>query len=137
MTWKPTARDRRLMILYGITEEEYNAILEYQDGGCFICRRSPGEQKLAVDHDHVTGTVRGLLCWECNGALKKLRDVADRGWRAYAYLTSAPAALALGFAPKGRPGRSTRKWRTKTEKRERMEFVKLRFKEISDGKASD
>lgn len=59
---------------YGITLADYNAILRRQAHRCAVCRRpetirqkSSGElRRLAVDHDHVTGTVRGLLCHRCN-----------------------------------------------------------------------
>jgi hypothetical protein len=51
---------------YGVTEEEYRALLDAQEGRCAICRRRPVNRRLAVDHDHNTGKVRGLLCYTCN-----------------------------------------------------------------------
>lgn len=48
---------------YGIPYEEYEKLLEQQEGKCAICKR---EEKLVVDHDHDTGQVRGLLCNRCN-----------------------------------------------------------------------
>lgn len=59
---------------YGITLAEYNAILRRQAHRCAVCRRpetvrsrSTGDvRRLSVDHDHVTGRVRGLLCHRCN-----------------------------------------------------------------------
>ena len=58
---------------YGLTLADYNAMLRKQAHRCSVCRRpetikSRGGQirRLAVDHDHVTGTVRGLLCHRCN-----------------------------------------------------------------------
>lgn len=63
---------------YGITGEEYDALLELQGGLCYVCRQPPKSKRLAVDHDHATGVVRGLLCageWGCNfsvlGGLEK------------------------------------------------------------------
>lgn len=47
---------------YQIPGELYDALLEHQGGRCAICRQMPRELRLAVDHDHVTGRVRGLLC---------------------------------------------------------------------------
>ena len=58
---------------YGITLADYNAILRSQAHRCAVCRRpetmrtKSGEvRRLSVDHDHVTGRVRGLLCHRCN-----------------------------------------------------------------------
>lgn len=52
---------------YGITQEEYVQMLLDQEGVCAICGCPPKEEKvLAVDHDHITGKVRGLLCTRCN-----------------------------------------------------------------------
>lgn len=48
--------------VYGITGEEYEALLRFQGGRCYICRRKSTSRRLAVDHDHETGEVRGLLC---------------------------------------------------------------------------
>lgn len=41
-------------------------MLEAQDGRCAMCRKLPRRRRLAVDHDHNTGRVRGLLCYSCN-----------------------------------------------------------------------
>lgn len=65
-------RQRRLAKL-GITEQDYNRMFEAQVGLCAICQL-PSEQRLAIDHDHVTGIVRGLLCSPCNVALGYFRD---------------------------------------------------------------
>jgi hypothetical protein len=52
---------------YGITGEQYWALYEAQGGKCAICRWATGKTKrLAVDHDHETGRVLGLLCGRCN-----------------------------------------------------------------------
>jgi hypothetical protein len=69
-----------LMKLYGMTPEDYDSLLESQNGRCAICkaesgwvhRQSGGLKKLSVDHDHATGRVRGLLCDRCNTAIGKL-----------------------------------------------------------------
>ena len=60
---------------YGLTLAEYDRLLATQDGLCAVCRlpESPGWE-LAVDHDHASGLVRGLLCRRCNVGLGLLRD---------------------------------------------------------------
>ena len=59
--------DRNLRQLYGITVDQYEALLEAQGGVCGICGDICATgRKLAVDHDHDTGLVRGLLCANCN-----------------------------------------------------------------------
>lgn len=71
----------RILQVYGLTIEHYEAMLESQGGVCAICEEAePGKRRdgspkpLAVDHDHDTGKVRGLLCGRCNAALGGLRD---------------------------------------------------------------
>jgi Recombination endonuclease VII len=56
---------------YGITAEEADLILDRQVGVCAICRVAPAAH---VDHDHRTGAVRALLCFNCNGGLGQFRD---------------------------------------------------------------
>lgn len=80
------ARNYHLRRRYGITVEHYDAMLAEQDGLCAICREAPA---VHVDHDHVTDRVRGLLCFNCNGALGQFRDRTDLMLRAVAYLRPA------------------------------------------------
>ncbi len=69
---------------YGLTLEQYDEMFREQEGVCAICGR-PEKQKdklgnikrLAVDHNHITGEVRGLLCIDCNSAIGRLD--ADKG----------------------------------------------------------
>lgn len=61
---------RRELLKYGLTPEDYDRMLERQDNSCKICKRSCSSgKKLAVDHCHNTGKVRGLLCASCNTRL--------------------------------------------------------------------
>lgn len=54
---------RHIEATYGVTEAEYRAMYYAQGGVCYVCRRARGKaRRLGVDHDHVTGEVRGLLC---------------------------------------------------------------------------
>lgn len=52
------------------TEADYQALLRMQHGRCYLCRRQSLSRRLAIDHNHETGEVRGLLCpdpeWGCN-----------------------------------------------------------------------
>ena len=58
----------------GIPLAEYDALLAAQGGGCAICGNAPKTRRLHVDHDHKTGAVRGVLCFNCNQALGNSRD---------------------------------------------------------------
>jgi hypothetical protein len=64
--WSDNQRDTYLREKYGITLEQYNELLDEQRGKCALCRKPPRKRFLAVDHDHETGAVRGLLCTPCN-----------------------------------------------------------------------
>jgi len=55
------------MTRYGISEDYYNILYKNQDGKCLICKEK--RNKLCIDHDHITGEVRGLLCIKCNAML--------------------------------------------------------------------
>jgi hypothetical protein len=61
---------------YGLTVEEYNQMFADQNGGCAICgtHQSELKRKLAVDHDHETGKIRGLLCSHCNAGIGQFKD---------------------------------------------------------------
>jgi Recombination endonuclease VII len=56
---------------YGITAEDADAMLDAQGGLCAICKAAPA---VHVDHDHETGAVRALLCFNCNGGLGQFKD---------------------------------------------------------------
>lgn len=71
---------------FGLTPGQYAKMLEAQDGLCAICRQPPGTHRLAVDHDHSTGQIRGLLCAPCNVALGGFHDDPARLRSAIAYL---------------------------------------------------
>lgn len=64
---------------YGITLEEHNLMFNKQEGKCKICGRHQNEIKIpfAVDHDHTTGRIRGLLCHKCNQGLGYFNDNID------------------------------------------------------------
>jgi len=75
----------RIKKRYGITKADYERMLFVQMGLCAICLIKP-THKLHVDHDHLSGKVRGLLCGNCNKALGLLRDNTDFLIKAIEYL---------------------------------------------------
>jgi hypothetical protein len=84
---KANNHDRMVVKVYGIEPGEYERMYKEQGGVCFICRRANGRTKrLAVDHDHDTGLVRGLLCGPCNKFVGYVRNSADAFRRGAAYL---------------------------------------------------
>lgn len=76
---------------YGITLDEYKQMLTDQDNQCAICKSaSPGgssKTRFCVDHCHIKGTVRGLLCSKCNLAISYLDDNPETLLAAIKYLT--------------------------------------------------
>lgn len=89
---KGRAHENRVQDTYGLKPGEYGQIYRHQGGVCAICRRATGASKrLAVDHDHATGLVRGLLCSRDNQLLGHLRDDPDAFRRAAWYLENPPA----------------------------------------------
>ena len=80
---------RHLRNTYGISLADYGRLLEEQGNGCAVCRKTPKEngKRLAVDHNHSTGEVRGLLCSQCNKGIGNLGDSPDRVLAAFQYLT--------------------------------------------------
>lgn len=89
---------------YGMTRADYESLLARQGGVCAICKSSDprsggGVGKQAgtsrkwgtfhVDHDHVSGKVRGLLCLNCNAGIGQLGDSLERVRAAAAYLEAA------------------------------------------------
>lgn len=75
--------DNHRMRRYGLTPKQYDDMYEEVEGKCPLCLK--WYPALAVDHDHKTGIVRGLLCIGCNRALGYLENAAWRK-RAIAYL---------------------------------------------------
>lgn len=78
---------------YGLTKEEWLQKVDAQGGLCALCK-IPGRTgklgRLSVDHCHVTGRVRGLLCSPCNSAIGVLGDTPEMLERAVKYLRSSP-----------------------------------------------
>lgn len=85
---KAIRRRALLKSMYGLTVEEYDAMLTAQDGKCAICEQLPSasQPRLFVDHNHFTGNVRGLLCSKCNFAVGLLGEDMKTVERLSAYL---------------------------------------------------
>lgn len=91
---KSIIKNANLKYYYGITFEYYEFMLNKQQGKCAICQNFPksltknGKLKdLAVDHDHKTGKVRGLLCTSCNRGLGNFYDNKDLLIKAIEYIS--------------------------------------------------
>lgn len=87
------ARESNLRQKYGIGIEDYASLLSGQAGVCLICSEPPDSEAadprrraLCVDHDHLTGRIRGLLCWKCNVGLGSFRDSEEILAKAIEYL---------------------------------------------------
>lgn len=91
---------------YQITELEYRALYRAQGGRCYVCRKAKGKaRRLAVDHDHLTGEVRGLVCsgsltpTTCNRLIAYYNR--DQLLRAADMLTDPPPAREVLQAVRG------------------------------------
>lgn len=98
--WRANAGVQRAYNLrsqYGISLDDYQVLLDKQQGVCAVCKKPPqGKRKfLAVDHDHQTGKIRGLLCTTCNVGLGALQDNPDLLRAALVYLEGDPRILVL------------------------------------------
>ncbi|MFA4944450.1 MAG: endonuclease VII domain-containing protein [Lentisphaeria bacterium] len=75
---------------YGITNEDYNEILAGQDNKCAVCKCSVDSgRKFSVDHSHLLGNVRGILCSNCNAMLGQAHDMPSVLRAAAEYLERA------------------------------------------------
>lgn len=78
--------------LYGISEEEVEALYKQQRRACLVCGEAIEIKKAHLDHSHTTKKVRSLLCSACNLGLGKFKDDPKRLRRAAAYLTAFQTA---------------------------------------------
>ncbi|MGW5012423.1 endonuclease VII domain-containing protein [Micromonospora chalcea] len=101
-------REYHLRRRYGVGEKEFQELLAEQGGVCAICRRPDPEH---LDHDHRTGWVRGILCFNCNGGLGQFKDNAEVLARAITYLRGTtwqrvlihPGVFQMCSPTRGRP----------------------------------
>jgi len=88
--YNPEKRRRNLLRHgYNISVPQYEALLAEQHGCCAICGTDACAtgRHFAVDHDHTTGRIRGLLCVNCNQGIGKFKEQTDIMKRAIEYLT--------------------------------------------------
>ena len=131
---KDKQRERHLFNAFDLTPLEWSQIETFQGGVCFICKqpqpptKKAKTKRLATDHSHDTGIVRGLLCHRCNALLGKFENAFKRYGlgkvpgltfviilsRLHSYLSSPPATQALGRTVIGYVGKvgtkEYRKW---------------------------
>lgn len=92
--WNKANPEKRKLIqrkttlsIYGLTTEQYAVMLAAQNGGCKICGGlNPSGRRLAVDHDHHTGKIRGILCSRCNSGIANFKDAPELLAKAIQYL---------------------------------------------------
>ena len=141
MDKKEKARAKRLWDNYKLAIEQYDAILLYQGGVCYACKQAEPVlgRRLAVDHHHGTGLVRGLLCSRCNPVLGKIErafmryglgkvldlDVVKWIIRIGRYMESEPATKALGYKHFGYVGRTGTKAHRARLRKERKKLLSL------------
>lgn len=88
-----SAHNSHLKKTYGITYEDYETLLAAQGGACAICKGGTSKRHFAVDHNHKTGAVRGLLCARCNSGLAKFMDKVENVERALEYMRDDGATV--------------------------------------------
>lgn len=91
------ARNNNLRFKYKLEPEDYHKISEQQNHVCVICHQEPvpnkQHERLVVDHDHKTGTIRGLLCHKCNQALGLFKENIETLKNAIKYLEKSVASI--------------------------------------------
>lgn len=87
------SRERHLLNAYGISSEAYEELHAAQNGVCALCGKAETKKskngnllRLAVDHCHETGKVRGLLCCTCNSGIGLIGDTREMALAAVKYL---------------------------------------------------
>ena len=107
------ARTSNRRAKYKLSAAEFRALWAMQRGRCAICLSPfPVETQtrttIRVDHDHITGAVRGLLCNACNVGVGMFRDDAARMRRAVDYLSRSSSEQARQQPPREAAPRPTR-----------------------------
>lgn len=121
------ARAKRLRDSFNLTIAEWEIILAFQLGVCWICgKKQKSGKRLATDHRHIDGLVRGLLCSQCNRLLGRIEatfgiNVIKLLARVISFLSNPPATQALGRETFGYAGRvGTKKHRKFVQKQSKI-----------------
>lgn len=95
---KARNHDKRVQAVYGLEPGDYEKLLEAQGGRCAIkgCRATGRSKRLAVDHHHASGEIRGLLCSVHNRSIGDNRDDPEAFRSLANYLENPPARTVLG-----------------------------------------
>jgi hypothetical protein len=90
---KLAKRNEYILRTYGITQAEFDALKLMQNNTCALCggvepgkARNEKQREWCVDHNHVTGAIRGLLCMQCNAGIGNLKDSPDLLRKAACYV---------------------------------------------------
>ena len=119
MTASELAASNRLrreffVVGFSFDHDAYAKLLKHQKGVCAICGGRDKSMRLAVDHDHTTGLIRGLLCMRCNRAYGLFHDGSAPRLRAAAdYLEAPPCTVCFGKPLKTAVGKLGTKVRAK------------------------
>lgn len=91
-------RSGQLLARYGVTADEWDEVLAFQNGVCAVCGAipPPSGRNLHSDHDHATGEFRGILCWLCNNVMLRRGVTPERLRAAADYLEKPPALQVVG-----------------------------------------
>ena len=97
---KDAIHKRSVQTIYGLTEGQYEQLYLFQGSRCAICQRATGAtRRLSVDHDHVSGNVRGLLCRPCNTVIGRAGDDPEWFDRGALYLRYPPFRRMTEWQP--------------------------------------
>lgn len=102
----PESRHHQLKYKFDLTLDDYTELLASQGGVCAICGQTDDDRWMPVDHDHLTGQIRGILCTPCNNGLGLFKDDLPRLKAAIAYLewhSVNPTGLVVPIKGLGSP----------------------------------
>ena len=110
---KNRRQNTRLKQKFGINRDQYEVMLAQQNNVCAICneREIVPNRSLSVDHDHVTGKVRGLLCSNCNPGIGKFKEDIELLGKAVAYLEREYTMPEAEESHKDIPRQDRKHWR--------------------------